>query len=113
MRARRLFVGALFVSVVVGCAPATPETQCFKGVSVAATSVDAAMNIAGDLYRQGKIDDATKAKIIAAYEKYQHAGATILWGCKLAKSDQEASALIQEAVAAAAELTTLITELRK
>ena len=63
---------ALLLVVIVsiyGCK--TLATTGFKVTATTATSVDTAMNIYGDFYRQGKISPAVEAKVKTAFTAYQ------------------------------------------
>lgn len=96
-----------------GCASAPPSVQCFKTVQGIAQTVDTSMNVAGDLYRDGKITDAQKAQILDAYAKYQKAAHVAIDGCQVVQDKDSADKLPQDVGQLAADLVRLIASFKK
>jgi hypothetical protein len=70
------------VVTLAACAGVTPQQYCYMVSAATVHSVDLGMNVAGDLYRAGKITDAQKAKITAPYDKYQPIAVAVVTACK-------------------------------
>lgn len=111
-RASRAIPLLVLVAFLTACVSATPSVQCFKSVQGVAQTVDAAMNVAGDLYRQGKITDAQKAQILDVYGKYQKAAHLAIDGCQIVQDQGSADRLAADVGVAAADVVKLIQSFR-
>ncbi len=92
-RGHRVLAGAVVLLLLAGCATATPERVAYNSLATIAKTVDTAMAVAGDLYREGRAPDSTgawvvvdaskvritdeqKAKILDLFATYQKAALT-------------------------------------
>ena len=67
----KLVVGLIIATFIIGCShQLTTREVAFKTLSAAATSYEQTMTVLGDYYRQGKISEDTKDKIVAAGDVY-------------------------------------------
>lgn len=71
------------------------------------------MTTAGDMYRAGQIDAATKTRIVAAYETYRKAFGVAVYALKAANPGSSPDAVISDAVRAGMALLDLVNSLRK
>jgi hypothetical protein len=80
-----LAVASLFLS-----ACGVPASQyCYVATSATVKAVDTGMNVAGDLYKQGKVNEDTKVKLVAAHDVYRPIAKAAVDGCRaLGASDQ-------------------------
>lgn len=95
LRGRRAPAALAVISIVLlaaGCAGVTPQQYCYMVSAATVHSVDLGMNVAGDLYRAGKITDAQKAKITAPYDKYQPIAVAVVTACKAVSTQADADA---------------------
>lgn len=100
----------LLLLAAVGCKTGIPaETYCYQMTGTAVHVVDTGMSIAGDLYRQGKLTEAQKAKLVAAHDVYRPAAKTAVAACKAVSSQADADKVFfQLQKAADALLETLV-----
>lgn len=81
-------VASLFLS---GCGvPAS--TYCYVASSATVHAVDTGMSVAGDLYKQGKVSEAAKVKLVAAHDIYRPAAKAVVDGCQAIARDDKAGA---------------------
>lgn len=117
IRADRVSVLILLLVVSLAapsCAPAPPPVQAAKALSVTATSVDMTMKVAGDLYRQGIINDPQKHRILAAYSTYQNAARTAYAAVRVWNQSAEGKPIdLDEVQRAANALIALVAEFQK
>ncbi len=102
---------ALLLTVVLclfGCTGVTPQQYCYVVSATAVHSVDLGMNVAGDLYRAGKLNDAQKAKITAPYDKYQPIAVAVVTACKAVNSQAAADAEVKKIQAEADKVLTAL-----
>jgi len=78
---------ALFlVAVLTGCSGIPAPTVCYQITGATVHAVDTGMSVAGDLYRNGKITDAQKAKLVAAHDVYRPTAQAAVAGCKVVQN---------------------------
>ena len=91
-------VSALFLSlmlvVAAGCSYVPAPTYCYQVSAGIVHTVDTGMTVAGDLYRDGKISEVQKNKLVAAHNIYRPAAQTIVAGCKAVDSQGDADKLV-------------------
>jgi hypothetical protein len=95
LRGRRSLPALAVLSLVIAlaaCAGVTPQQYCYMVSAATVHSVDLGMNVAGDLYRAGKLTDAQKLKITAPYDKYQPIAVAVVTACKAVNTQAEADA---------------------
>lgn len=113
-RADRRIAGLLVVIfLVAGCASTPPERIAYNTLATIQTSVETAMTTAGDMYRAKQIDEATKMKIIAAYETYRKAFDVAVFALKAATPGAPPDAVTSDAVRAAMALLDLVNSLKR
>lgn len=93
MRAR-LAVLVVAVLALVGCTGVPAPTYCYVAASATIHTVDTGMNVAGDLYRAGRITDAQKSKLVAAHDVYRPAAQAVVAGCKAVQTQGDADTQI-------------------
>lgn len=76
-----LLIGLLGLMILV-CGCKSPQVVAYRAVGSTAISVNTALKIYGDFYKQGKSSDEEREKIKAIYEKYQAA-------CRVAEKMQK------------------------
>ena len=90
-------VPALLLLVsLAGCTGVKPSVYCYTGASGVIHSVDFGMQVAGDLYRAGKISEDQKAKLVAAHNVYRPAAQAVVAGCKAVDSQGDADKQIAQ-----------------
>lgn len=97
-RARRLLPAALAVVVlsVVACSGIPAPTVCYQVTGATVHAVDTGMSVAGDLYRDGKLTDAQKAKLVAAHNVYRPAAQTAVAGCKVVSAQGDIDKIVEQ-----------------
>jgi len=80
---KRLTLVFALVFALAGCSGVPAPTACYQITAGIVTTVDTGMSVAGDLYRAGKLDDAAKAKLVAAHDVYRPAAQAAVAGCKV------------------------------
>lgn len=86
---------ALFLAIAVaGCTGVPAPTYCYQVSAGIVHTVDVGMTVAGDLYADGKISEAQKAKLIAAHNVYRPAAQAVVAGCKAVDSQGDADKLV-------------------
>jgi hypothetical protein len=67
-----------------------PASQyCYVATAATVKAVDTGMSVAGDLYKQGKVNEDTKVKLVAAHDVYRPIAKAAVDGCRaLGASDQ-------------------------
>lgn len=78
----------------VGCTGVPAPTYCYQVSAGIVHTVDTGMTVAGDLYRDGKISEAQKDKLVAAHNVYRPAAQTVVAGCKAVGSQDDADKLV-------------------
>ena len=68
-----LILAMAAVAIVATACGSNFSKNTYRALAIQANAYDAAMSAAGDLYKQGKIDDAEKVKIIGAATAYKSA----------------------------------------
>lgn len=96
---------ALFLVLALGaCSGVTAPTYCYQVSAGIVHTVDTGMTVAGDLYREGKISEAQKGKLVAAHDVYRPAAQTVVAGCKAVDSQGDADKLVAQLKIAADKL---------
>ena len=68
---------AIFLLLAASGCSGVPATQyCYQVTGATVKVIDTGMTVAGDLYRAGHLNEATKAKLIAAHNVYRPAART-------------------------------------
>jgi hypothetical protein len=99
-----LACAVVFSVLFWGCSSGIPpSTYCYQVTTATAHAVDTGMNVAGDLYRAGKISDAAKVKLVAAHDVYRPIAQGVSAACKV----------VADQVAADAQVLKLQTEADK
>ena len=88
-----LLVAALFLS---SCG--VPASQyCYVASSATINAVDVGMSAAGDLYKQGKVSEAAKVKLVSAHDVYRPIAKSVVDGCRVLGASEQGKA--DEAIA--------------
>jgi hypothetical protein len=96
---------AFFVIVVLSACSGIPApTVCYQVTGATVHAVDTGMSVAGDLYRDGKLNDAQKAKLVAAHDVYRPAAQSAVAGCKAVQSQGDVDKLVAQLKIAADKL---------
>lgn len=116
--ARNRAGAALVVSLVLvaalsltGCGTTgkiKPEQYCFKVASATVHAVDLGMTVSGDLHAQGKLSDATRDKLVAGHDVYRPVARTVVAGCRVVSTQEEADALVDRLSVAADKLLSAL-----
>ncbi len=93
---KRLATLVALALCLVGCAGVTPKQYCYTASATVVHSVDLGMNVAGDLYRLGKITDAQKATVVKAYDVYQPVAVAVVTACKAVGTVEDAEAQVKK-----------------
>ncbi len=80
------------VLLLVGCSGVPASTYCYTAASATVHAVDTGMKVAGDLYREERIGDPVKAKLVAAHDVYRPVASGIVDGCRVLKASEQAKA---------------------
>lgn len=102
MGKKTVWMLALLAFLTAGCTGVPAPTYCYNAVAGTVHAVDTGMNVAGDLYRAGKLTDAQKDKLIAAHDVYRPLAKAAVDGCKVVESQGDADKQI-EAIRKAAD----------
>lgn len=105
-----IFLALLLVFVSWGCG--VPASQyCYTAASATIHAVDIGMNVAGDLYREGKINETVKAKLVAAHDVYRPVAKGVVDGCRVLKTseDKQADEMIKRIQMAGAHVIEALT----
>lgn len=104
-----MFVG---MAMLAGCNEADFVTTSYKALKSGKVAYIAALSTAGDLYRQGKLSDAEKGKIIQAGDVYAaaHKTAVAALDAYVTANDSSSSGREAAALAAMAALSQATTE---
>ena len=90
-RAVPVLLLALAVLLLPGCG--VPASQyCYTAASATIHAVDVGMGVSGDLYREGRIDEATKTKLVAAHDVYRPIAKGVVDGCRALKAGEQEDA---------------------
>jgi hypothetical protein len=73
------------------------STYCYVASSATVKAVDIGMGVAGDLYKQGKVSEAAKVKLVAAHDVYRPVAKTVVDGCRALGDNEQGKA--DEAIA--------------
>jgi len=96
---------------LVGCKSTgvPPETYCYRVTGAVVTTIDSGMKVAGDLYRDGRLSETQKAKLVAAHNVYRPAAQAAVAGCKAVGSQKDADEMVKRIKEAADKiLETLV-----
>ena len=77
---------ALLLVFAVGCSGVPAPTVCYQVTGATVHAVDTGMRVAGNLYRDGKLSEDAKAKLIAAHDVYRPAAQAAVAGCKVVQN---------------------------
>lgn len=91
-RGGHLAVALAAVLLLAGCAGVTPSQYCYRVSAATVHAVDLSMNVAGDLYRAGKITDAQKGKLVSAHDAYRPIADGVVTACEAVKTVADAEA---------------------
>ena len=103
-RALPVFFVSLALLVAVGCSGIPAPTVCYQVTGATVHAVDTGMSVAGDLYRDGKLTDAQKGKLVAAHDVYRPAAQAAVAGCKVVQNQGDIDRVISELKIAADKL---------
>lgn len=90
MRRKGAVLVALLAFLIAGCQGVPPPTYCYNAVAGTVRAVDTGMNVAGDLYRGGKLTAEQKDRLIAAHDVYRPLAKAAVDGCKVVESQGDA-----------------------
>jgi hypothetical protein len=76
--------------ILAGCTGVPPATYCYVATASTVRAVDTGMNVAGDLYRAGKLTDEQKGKLVAVHNVYRPAAQAAVDGCKVVQNQGDA-----------------------
>ncbi len=99
---RRAFRGGaslaagLAVLLTLGCTGIPAPTVCYQITGATVHAVDTGMNVAGDLYRAGKISDSQKATLISAHNVYRPTAQAAVAGCKVVQNQGDIDRVVAE-----------------
>ena len=82
----RAATGLFLVLALVGCSGIPAPTVCYQVTAGIVHGVDTGMNVAGDLYRAGKLTEDAKAKLVSAHDVYRPAAQAAVAGCKVVQN---------------------------
>lgn len=107
---------AAVLAILAACAliPAagcgvSPATYCYTAASATVHAVDTGMSVAGDLYRQGKLSESAKGRLVAAHDVYRPAAKAVVDGCRVVANQDDADAQIRAMEAAGAHVIEALT----
>ena len=100
-RALPVFFVSLALLVAVGCSGIPAPTVCYQVTGATVHAVDTGMSVAGDLYRDGKLSEAQKAKLVAAHDVYRPTAQAAVAGCKAVQSQGDVDKLVAQLKVAA------------
>ncbi len=80
------------VLLLVGCSGVPASTYCYTAASATVHAVDTGMKVAGDLYREERIGDPVKAKLVAAHDVYRPVASGVVEGCRALKAGEQKQA---------------------
>ena len=100
----RALPAVLLPIALVGCSGVPAATYCYQVSAGIVHTVDTGMTVAGDLYRDGKLTDAQKGRLVAAHDVYRPAAQTVVAGCKAVDSQDDADKLVAQLKIAADKL---------
>ena len=103
-RALPAFFLAIALLVAAGCSGIPAPTVCYQVTGATVHAVDTGMSVAGDLYRDGKLTDAQKGKLVAAHDVYRPAAQAAVAGCKVVQNQGDIDRVISELKIAADKL---------
>ena len=104
LRALPVFFLAIALLVAAGCSGIPAPTVCYQVTGATVHAVDTGMSVAGDLYRDGKLTDAQKGKLVAAHDVYRPAAQAAVAGCKVVQNQGDIDRVISELKIAADKL---------
>ena len=82
--------------VTVGCSGIPAPTVCYQVTGATVHAVDTGMSVAGDLYRDGKLSEAQKGKLVAAHDVYRPAAQAAVAGCKAVQAQGDIDRIVAE-----------------
>ena len=86
----------LLVFALVGCSGVPAPTACYQITAGVIHTVDTGMNVAGDLYRGGKLSEDAKGKLVAAHSVYRPAAQAAVAGCKVVQHQRDIDRVVAE-----------------
>lgn len=84
------------VLLLVGCSGVPAPVACYQIVGATVHTVDVGMTVAGDLYRDGKLSESQKAKLVAAHNVYRPAAQTAVAGCKVVQAQGDIDKVVSQ-----------------
>lgn len=110
-RVRRTAYVAVLLVALTACASVPPDRIAYNSIEGATLGVQAAVKAFGDLYAQGKYTDTDRAKVEAAYKKYQAAALVAVDIARTATDQQQKTNALAYINAAATDLMRMLREL--
>src|SRR5512135_3267886 len=102
---RRFLFALVAAALLTSCGSGiTPQRYCYTICATTVHSVDLGMKVAGDLYRAGKLSDATKDKLIAAHDVYRPLAEAAVTGCEAVTTQAAADEQAKKIQAAGDEM---------
>lgn len=71
MKTKLLIMPLVILFILAACETATIQTRTYKTLSISQTTYDTLLSAAGDLYKQGKIDEVQKEEIVQIGKIYK------------------------------------------
>ena len=85
---------AVLSLVVMSLGCITAQQYCYVATAGTVRAVDLGMSVAGDLYREGKVTEAQKVKLVAAHDVYRPIAKAAVDGCQAVNKQGEADVQI-------------------
>ena len=82
----------ILAMVSVACSGVPPSRVAYNSISDATVGIQSAVGVFSDLYKQGKVSEAAKVKLVAAHDIYRPAAKAVVDGCQAIAVDDKAGA---------------------
>ena len=97
------------LTLSAGCASAPPDRVALRSLQVTAKTVDTAMSVAGDLYKNGQITADQRDEILKGYSRYQSLMTVAVLSLDAVKNQADIPRFTEKVNQAAKELLDLIS----
>ena len=95
-RALPVFFVSLALLVAVGCSGIPAPTVCYQVTGATVHAVDTGMSVAGDLYREGRLSESQKTKLVTAHDVYRPTAQAAVAGCKAVQSQGDVDKIVDQ-----------------
>lgn len=100
-RALPAFSVSLALLIAVGCSGIPAPTVCYQVTGATVHAVDTGMSVAGDLYREGRLSESQKTKLVTAHDVYRPTAQAAVAGCKAVQSQGDVDKIVDQLKVAA------------